>query len=116
MQTKNERIKDIGATVPGCNIDDLAYRAILEYAPVRKPRLRSQNAEEITRESIPLEQLDNMQSDDQIVPVEKGFWALIAGAIQKSEAIKVWYASDIVLSDLSDMYNRDNKTYCPSSN
>lgn len=44
---------------------------ILGYDTVKKHRVRSHNAEDINRESSSLEQLENMQSDDQKLIIEK---------------------------------------------
>lgn len=77
--------------------------------------MTSQNAEKIIVESFSLEPLDNMQSDDQILEVQKAFLDLSAAELQKSEHVKVWYALDRVLSDLNDVSKRDSATEGPSS-
>lgn len=73
---------------PGRHLHDLAYREVSEYITFREPRVKSQNAEKITRESFSLEQFDNKQLDDKIIAVEKAFWNLLAAILQKSEPSK----------------------------
>lgn len=69
----------------------LAYWPVSENFTVRV-RVRSQNAEKIIRKSSPLEILDSMHSDDQIMAVEKTFLDPIAGDLPKPKPTKVWYA------------------------
>lgn len=67
-----------------------------------------------TWRSLSLEHHENMQSYDQVTPVEKVFWDLIAGGLQNSELVKVFYVSYIVFNDLIDMSKRDSTIYRPS--
>lgn len=47
--------------------------------------------------------------------VKRPSWDLISEGLQKSQPVKVWYASDIVIIDFKDMSKGDSTTYGSSS-